>query len=61
MKTQDEVRELLIQEIDRGRKQSYIAKNIGIPRQVLSAFKLNKKELYPESLKKLEDFLTALR
>lgn len=61
MKTQDEVRNLLIQEIDRGRKQSYIAESIGIPRQVLSAFKLNKKELYPESLAKLEEFLSELQ
>lgn len=58
MLTQDEVRELLIQRIESGVKQTYIARNIGVPKQVLSAFKLNKKNLYPESLAKLEAFLT---
>ncbi len=57
--TQDEVRELLIQRIESGVKQTYIARNIGVPKQVLSAFKLNKKILYPESLAKLEAFLTS--
>lgn len=57
--TQDEVRELLIQRIESGIKQTYIARNIGVPKQVLSAFKLNKKNLYPESLAKLEVYLTS--
>ena len=57
--TQDEVRELFIQRIESGVKQTYIARNIGVPKQVLSAFKLNKKNLYPESLAKLEAFLTS--
>lgn len=56
--TQDEVRELFIQRIESGVKQTYIARNIGVPKQVLSAFKLNKKNLYPESLAKLEAYLT---
>lgn len=56
--TQDEVRELFIQRIESGVKQTYIARNIGVPKQVLSAFKLHKKNLYPESLAKLEAFLT---
>lgn len=56
--TQDEVRELFIQRIESGVKQTYIARNIGVPKQVLSLFKLNKKNLYPESLAKLEAFLT---
>ena len=59
MLTQNEVRELFIQRIESGVKQTYIARNIGVPKQVLSAFKLNKKNLYPESLAKLEAFLTS--
>lgn len=58
MLSQDEVRELLIKRIDNGVKQTYIAKQIDIPKQVLSAFKLGKKQLYPESLSKLEAYLT---
>ena len=56
--TQDEVRELFIQRIESGVKQTYIARNIGVPKQVLYTFKLHKKNLYPESLAKLEAFLT---
>lgn len=58
MRTQEEVRELLMRELENGVKQSYIARNIGVPKQILSAFKLHKKNLYPESLAKLETFLT---
>ena len=39
-------------------QQTYIARQIGVPKQVLSAYKLGKKELYPESLAKLEAYLT---
>lgn len=56
MVTQEEVREKLIVRVER-EKQSYIAKQIGVPRQVLSAFKLGKKNLYPESLQALADYL----
>lgn len=56
MMTQAEVRELLIKRVE-SEKQTYIAKQIGVPKQVLSAFKLGKKELYPESLAKLEEYL----
>ena len=58
--TQDEVRALLIKRVE-SEKQTYIAKQIGVPKQVLSAFKLNKKNLYPESLQKLEEYLTESR
>ena len=58
--TQDEVRELLIKRVE-SEKQTYIAKQIGVPKQVLSAFKLNKKNLYLESLQKLEEYLTESR
>lgn len=54
--TQEEVRELLIKRVE-SEKQTYIARQIGVPKQVLSAFKLGKKTLYPESLAKLEDYL----
>lgn len=54
--TQEEVRELLIKRVE-SEKQTYIARQIGVPKQVLSAFKLGKKELYPESLAKLEEYL----
>ena len=57
MLSQDEVRELLIKHIDKGVKQTYIAKQIDVPKQVLSSFKLGKKQLYPESLSKLEEYL----
>lgn len=57
MLSQDEVRELLIKRIENGVKQTYIAKQIDVPKQVLSAYKLGKKELYPESLAKLEAYL----
>ena len=56
--TQEEVRELLIKRVE-SEKQTYIARQIGVPKQVLSAFKLGKKELYPESLAKLEEYLTS--
>lgn len=54
--TQEEVRELLIKRVE-SEKQTYIAKQIGVPKQVLSAFKLGKKNLYPESLAKIEAYL----
>ena len=55
--TQEQVRELLIKRVE-SEKQTYIARQIGVPKQVLSAFKLGKKELYPETLMKLEIYLT---
>lgn len=58
MLSQDEARELLIKHIEKGVKQTYIAKQIEVPKQVVSAFKLGKKQLYPESLAKLEEYLT---
>ena len=57
MVSQEDVRKKLLKRVER-EKQTYIAKQIGIPKQVLSAFKLGKKELYPESLIKLETYLT---
>lgn len=56
MPTQQEVREKLIKVAER-EKQSYIAKQIGMPKQVLSAFKLGRKNLWDEHLIKLNDYL----
>ncbi|MDY3795677.1 MAG: hypothetical protein SOZ81_03045 [Agathobacter sp.] len=56
MISQEEVREKLIKRVEK-EKQSYIAKQINVPKQVLSAFKLGKKTLYPESLEALNDYL----
>lgn len=53
---QEEIRQRLIKRVER-EKQSYIAKQIGVPKQVLSAFILGKKTLYPESLSALEQYL----
>lgn len=56
MINQEEIREKLIKRVER-EKQSYIANQIGVPKQVLSAFKLGKKNLYPESLLALKQYL----
>lgn len=56
MITQQEVREKLIERVER-EKQSYIAKQVGVPKQVLSAFKLGRKDLWEEHLIKLNDYL----
>ena len=58
MINQEEIREKLIKRVER-EKQSYIAKQIGVPKQVLSAFKLGKKTLYTESLLALEKYLDS--
>ena len=58
MLSEDEIRELLIARVEK-EKQTYIAKQIEVPKYVLSAFKLGKKKLYPESLAKLEAYLTS--
>lgn len=49
MLSQEEVREKFIKRVER-EKQTYIAKQIGVPKQVLSAFKLGKKNLNEKSL-----------
>lgn len=53
---QQEVRDKLIKRVER-EKQSYIARQIGVPKQVLSAFKLGKKDLWESSLIALNDYL----
>ncbi len=44
MISQEEVREKLIKRAER-EKQTYIAKQIGVPKQLISDFKLGKKEI----------------
>ncbi len=56
MPTQQEVREKLIKVAER-EKQSYIARQIGMPKQVLSAFKLGRKDLWQEHLLALNEYL----
>lgn len=54
--SQEEVRQKLIRKLEEGQQQ-YIAKQIGIPKQILSNFKTGKRTLYPESLIALNDYL----
>lgn len=56
MLSQEEVREKFIKRVER-EKQTYIAKQIGVPKQVLSAFKLGKKNLNEKSLADLAAYL----
>lgn len=58
MLTQDEVRQKLIQKMQE-RQQQYIAKQIGIPKQILSNFKTGKRELGQSSLQALNDYLDS--
>ena len=58
MLTQDEVRQKLIQKMQE-RQQQYIAKQIGIPKQILSNFKTGKRELWQSSLPALNDYLDS--
>ena len=50
--TQDSVREKLIEKC-RGLKVNFIAEQTGIPREIISAFKNKRRELWEESLNKL--------
>lgn len=54
--TQDSVREKLIEKC-RGLKINYIAEQTKIPREIISAFKNKRRELWEESLIKLDAFL----
>lgn len=56
MITQEQVRTKLIEKLVQG-QQKYIAKQINIPYQVLSNFKTGKRDLYPESLQALNEYL----
>ena len=54
--SQEEVRQKLIRKLEEG-KQQYIAKQIGIPKQILSNFKTGKRDLWDSSLEALNDYL----
>ena len=56
--SQDEVREKLKKRAER-EKQTYIAKQIGVPKQLLSDFKLAKKNLWPSTLLVLNEYLDS--
>ena len=58
MLTQDEVRQKLIKKMQEGQQQ-YIAKQIGVPKQILSNFKTGKRELWESSLQALNDYLDS--
>ena len=53
---QEEVRQMLIKRLE-GEKQIYIAKKLNVPRQIISAFKNARRELYPETLEALRNYL----
>lgn len=55
---QEEVREKLIKRAER-EKQTYIAKQIGVSRQLISDFKLGKKLLREETLLALNEYLDS--
>lgn len=54
--TQDSVRELLVEKT-KGMKIKFIAEETGIPREIISKFKHSKRDLYEDSLHKLNDYL----
>ena len=56
MTLQEEVREKLIKRVER-EKQTYIAKQIGVPKQLISDFKLGKKQLREPTLLALNEYL----
>ena len=58
MVTQEEVRQKLIKRVER-EKQTYIAKQIGVPKQLISYFKLGKKKLWESTLLALNEYLDS--
>ena len=58
MVTQEEVREKLIKRAER-EKQTYIAKQIGVPKQLISDFKLGKKKLWESTLLAPNEYLDS--
>lgn len=58
MVTQEEVRQKLIKRAER-EKQTYRAKQIGVPRQLISDFKLGKKKLWESTLLALNEYLDS--
>ncbi len=58
MITQEDVRQKLIKRVER-EKQTYIAKQIGVPKQLISDFKLGKKKLWESTLLALNEYLDS--
>ncbi len=58
MVTQEDVRQKLIKRVER-EKQTYIAKQIGVPKQLISDFKLGKKKLWKSTLLALNEYLDS--
>lgn len=58
MVTQEDVRQKLIKRAER-EKQTYIAKQIGVPKQLISDFKLGKKKLWESTLLALNEYLDS--
>lgn len=58
MVSQEEVREKLIKRAER-EKQTYIANQIGVPKQIISDFKLGKKKLWESTLLALNEYLDS--
>lgn len=56
MVTQEEVREKLLEKTNAVRQQN-ISDATGIPREIISKFMNGKRELYPESLIALNEYL----
>ena len=56
MLDQEVVRQKLIKRAER-EKQTYIAKQLGVPKQLISDFKLGKKKLWDSTLQALNEYL----
>ena len=56
MLDQEVVRQKLIKRAAR-EKQTYIAKQLGVPKQLISDFKLGKKKLWDSTLQALNEYL----
>ena len=56
MLTQEEVRKKLLDKTNAVRQRN-ISDSTGIPREIISKFMNNKRNLYPESLQILNDYL----
>ncbi len=57
--TQEDVRQRLINYVSEGVKMTYVSNNVNIPDYILCRFKHDKKQLYDESLKVLNEFLLS--
>lgn len=56
METQESVRKKLLEKTNALRQQN-ISESTGIPREIISKFMHNKRNLYPVSLEALNDYL----